>query len=386
MRQMNLGTMIALSLALATIATGSFAQPAPPQLSVELRNCERLNGVAAVQPVGQAPDGGFFAMSYALTPASAPGARTVNPRTASCLMEAMGSELLIMAAMTDEEGIRDAWAWPLSIPNTLTPQDEVIARSWLDLMTDRRDQPILVYCHHIQCTLSYNAVHHLRDLGYTNILWMREGIQGWREANLPVGLTRQGGAWRLPVVEPPTAVWTPQGDNRRVLSPDYASQARWRPLEAILIRRPALCYAAQSGSPAPPPGDGALRVVWMIETAAGVDYSVDNEVVARRKVQAFWARYGNILECGEDLQSISIFKWAVGHFKLRFIEYALTNWGLTPEALNKIDDYDGRTLLDYTEQFYNSGIDSQSQVLFIIRLLRANGAKTARELAAERGS
>jgi len=47
--------------------------------------------------------------------------------------------------------------------------------------------PIIVYCHSEECWLSYNLALRLIKLGYENVNWMRDGISGWFEMNLPVG-------------------------------------------------------------------------------------------------------------------------------------------------------------------------------------------------------
>ncbi|MGE8063573.1 trypsin-like serine protease [Pseudomonas sp. NPDC089569] len=45
---------------------------------------------------------------------------------------------------------------------------------------------IIVYCHHSECWLAYNTALRLIALGYKDVNWMRDGIDGWIEAGLPL--------------------------------------------------------------------------------------------------------------------------------------------------------------------------------------------------------
>ncbi|MNP48229.1 molybdopterin biosynthesis protein MoeB [compost metagenome] len=54
-----------------------------------------------------------------------------------------------------------------------------------------KSREIVVYCHHSQCWLAYNAALRLIALGYKNVHWMRDGITGWIETGLPLMLVDQ---------------------------------------------------------------------------------------------------------------------------------------------------------------------------------------------------
>jgi PQQ-dependent catabolism-associated CXXCW motif protein len=47
-----------------------------------------------------------------------------------------------------------------------------------------RAQPLILYCHE-RCWLSWNGARRAIQLGYTNVYWFPEGIEGWRKAQLP---------------------------------------------------------------------------------------------------------------------------------------------------------------------------------------------------------
>lgn len=49
-----------------------------------------------------------------------------------------------------------------------------------------KDRPIIVYCHHAWCFLSYNVALRAVQAGYSNVFWMRAGIEGWKEAGYAI--------------------------------------------------------------------------------------------------------------------------------------------------------------------------------------------------------
>jgi 3-mercaptopyruvate sulfurtransferase SseA len=46
--------------------------------------------------------------------------------------------------------------------------------------------PIVLYCYGRDCIRSRNTATHLARMGYTDLVWFREGFPGWFEAGLPV--------------------------------------------------------------------------------------------------------------------------------------------------------------------------------------------------------
>lgn len=49
-----------------------------------------------------------------------------------------------------------------------------------------RETPVVFYCLNPQCWMSYNAALRAINLGYSNVLWYRGGIEAWQQAGLPV--------------------------------------------------------------------------------------------------------------------------------------------------------------------------------------------------------
>lgn len=48
-----------------------------------------------------------------------------------------------------------------------------------------RGRMIVTFCL-ADCWMSWNAARRLRAMGYTNVWWLAEGTDGWREAGLPL--------------------------------------------------------------------------------------------------------------------------------------------------------------------------------------------------------
>ena len=52
-----------------------------------------------------------------------------------------------------------------------------------------RARRIVIYCR-AQCWMSWNAVRRARLMGYTAIDWYRDGVDGWRQAGLPLAIAQ----------------------------------------------------------------------------------------------------------------------------------------------------------------------------------------------------
>jgi rhodanese-related sulfurtransferase len=49
-----------------------------------------------------------------------------------------------------------------------------------------KDAKLIFYCYNPQCGASDQAAEHAISLGFRNVWRMPEGIQGWREAKMPI--------------------------------------------------------------------------------------------------------------------------------------------------------------------------------------------------------
>jgi len=53
-------------------------------------------------------------------------------------------------------------------------------------LSEDTGQPVIVYCADEDCDLSPKAAEDLEKAGYANVIDMTAGIEGWKQAGLPV--------------------------------------------------------------------------------------------------------------------------------------------------------------------------------------------------------
>ncbi len=49
-----------------------------------------------------------------------------------------------------------------------------------------KSTPIVVYCNGVKCWKSYKTIVQLKNAGYTDLNWLRDGYPGWTEKGYPV--------------------------------------------------------------------------------------------------------------------------------------------------------------------------------------------------------
>jgi len=98
-----------------------------------------------------------------------------------------------------EEGFGSEWLpnkKHYSLPNTvwlpnvgyglIPPDMEIYLSEQLHELTAANKQHPLVFFCVADCWMSWNAVQRAAELGYTNVYWYKNGIDGWQEAGLPL--------------------------------------------------------------------------------------------------------------------------------------------------------------------------------------------------------
>ncbi len=53
-------------------------------------------------------------------------------------------------------------------------------------ITSEKGQELIVYCNGPRCWRSFKAAVSLRDMGYSNVLWYREGFPAWKKAGYTI--------------------------------------------------------------------------------------------------------------------------------------------------------------------------------------------------------
>ncbi len=118
-----------------------------------------------------------------------------------------------------------------------------------------------------------------------------------------------------------------------------------------------------------------------IYEAACVDYYKDSREVAFAKIRRMWLIYEDKLICNGlnfDVINGNLIKYAINTKFDDFID-VVAEWGVN---LNKVDEIDGRTILDYTYYHMkrNEGTEIATRLNSYYNTLRKAGAKHKHEL------
>ncbi len=173
-----------ISLAAVLVAALFSAGPAAAQsrgdrLAAAEQQCQPgREARAAVAKGAPVPEGAM--------PLQVPGAVTISPREAHCMIEQMGLGLAVVAAMRTQDKIPGTL---VEMPQVAGDSDEIrqaYAKAFQRFTGGEKDTPLLFYCHHDRCQLSVFAVQRAVDAGYRKLYWLRAGNSGWVNAGLPL--------------------------------------------------------------------------------------------------------------------------------------------------------------------------------------------------------
>ncbi len=153
------------------------AQPAPNNDANSADPERRDYGVA---PTNQLHSGAM----HAATPASIPGGQLITTKGLAELMQGGQTPFLLLDILGGEEVIPGAVsAVPASQPGSFNDQTQAEFAGFLQQMTGgNKETPVIVYCLSDHCWMSYNAALRAINIGYTNVLWYRGGIEAWKAA------------------------------------------------------------------------------------------------------------------------------------------------------------------------------------------------------------
>jgi PQQ-dependent catabolism-associated CXXCW motif protein len=126
------------------------------------------------------------------TPASIPGGQVITTKGLVELLKGGQAPVLVLDVLGGQEIIQGAqYAVPAAQPGSFDDQTQQQFGQYLQQATGGSKQyPIALYCLSPQCWMSYNAALRAINLGYTNVLWYRGGIESWKQAGLPVQRTQ----------------------------------------------------------------------------------------------------------------------------------------------------------------------------------------------------
>lgn len=183
---MRLSSRLALSLA-ATVAFAcnvSVMAATPAAVRAAEQTCKP--GSSPVASRSTRPSG--FMKYPGETPAAVPGAVTVSAKEAKCLMDKLGSQLLVFQTMNDDDReLPGAIAFAEIASSTEDEKYQAAVVDALDRVTKGdKDKPLLLYCHHTRCHLSYNGTLRATQAGYRKVFWLRGGNDEWVAAGYPL--------------------------------------------------------------------------------------------------------------------------------------------------------------------------------------------------------
>ncbi|MEZ5892310.1 MAG: rhodanese-like domain-containing protein [Parvularculaceae bacterium] len=133
-----------------------------------------------VQPTSQLHAG----QMHGPTPASIPGGQVITTKGLVELVQGRQTPFLIFDVLGGNEIIPGALAAaPASQPGSYNDQTQQQFGGYLHQATNGVKQtPLVFYCLSNQCWMSYNAALRAINMGYTNVLWYRGGIEAWKAA------------------------------------------------------------------------------------------------------------------------------------------------------------------------------------------------------------
>ena len=150
-----------------------------------------LDGLMAAerQDFGIAPVSALHAgQMHGPTPASIPGGQVITTKGLVELMRGGQVPVLTLDILGGQEMIQGAvYAVPAAQSGTFNDETQQQFGKFLQQATGGNKQhPIVMYCLSSECWMSYNASLRAINLGYTNVLWYRGGIEAWQQAGLPL--------------------------------------------------------------------------------------------------------------------------------------------------------------------------------------------------------
>ncbi|WDI31149.1 rhodanese-like domain-containing protein [Hyphococcus flavus] len=153
--------------------TNKAAPHSDPQSAAELQDY----GVAATNQL-------HTGAMHGPTPASIPGGQVITTKGVAELMQGGQTPYLVLDILGGQEIIPGAvFAVPAHQPGNFNDQTQnEFSRFLMQMTGGNKEVPLILYCQSTQCWMSYNAALRAINMGYTNVLWYRGGIEAWKAA------------------------------------------------------------------------------------------------------------------------------------------------------------------------------------------------------------
>ena len=136
-----------------------------------------------VAPVSQLYSGSL----HGPTPTTIPGGLVISTEAFWTTLQQNQGGIAIFDVLGGQEILPGAYAAsPAAAPGNFNDQTQQEFGQFLMQVTGGNKQvPVLFYCQSPQCWMSYNAALRAINMGYTQVLWYRGGIEAWKRAGLP---------------------------------------------------------------------------------------------------------------------------------------------------------------------------------------------------------
>lgn len=122
------------------------------------------------------------------TPASLPGGQIITTKglveliqsqqTPYILFDVLGGPMMLPGATPAVQA-----AQPGQFGDQVSQQ---MGQYLEQVLQGNKQIPLIFYCQSVQCWMSYNAALRAVNLGYTNVLWYRGGIEAWQQIGGPL--------------------------------------------------------------------------------------------------------------------------------------------------------------------------------------------------------
>lgn len=121
------------------------------------------------------------------TPTRIPGGLVITTEALSMLLEQRGGGVLLFDVLGGPMGLPGAQiALPAAQPGSFNDRTQQEFGQYLGQVTrGDRGVPMVFYCQNPRCWMAYNAALRAINMGYTQVLWYRGGIDAWQMARLP---------------------------------------------------------------------------------------------------------------------------------------------------------------------------------------------------------
>lgn len=127
------------------------------------------------------------------TPSSIPGGQLITTKGVAELVQGRNVPFLLLDILGGPEKLPGAIAAvPAHQAGSFNDRTQSEFGGFLQQATKGNKQmPIVLYCQSTQCWMSYNAALRAINMGYTNVLWYRGGIEAWKTAGFKAQPSQQ---------------------------------------------------------------------------------------------------------------------------------------------------------------------------------------------------